>query len=286
MPSKRKLLEGKTSSLATLEDRLKNKAADSKSDEYPDGFFMYVKLISIKPDPNQPRKVFEPKALKELSDSIKAKGVLQPVLVRKDGEGFWLVAGERRYRAAKMAGLEEIPAIFTTGNPSEIALIENLQRENLNPFEEAQAYARMIDEFNYTHEMLAAAIGKARNTITQSLSLNKLPEEIKVACPRADIPKRTLVEIAKMDSPEKMVALYNRVKDFNLTTDDVRAITTRKKQEKKEISPAVLLEKKVAGLIHAVQSADISNEEKGLVVSLFEKVQELQKALRDLIKTV
>jgi ParB family chromosome partitioning protein len=251
-------------------------------DEYTDGFFVRIALDAIMPDPNQPRKTFDQEAMKELSQSIKAKGVLQPVIIRQDGKMFYLVAGERRYRAAKMAGLKEIPAIFTNGNPAEIALIENLQREDLNPIEEAQAYERMIKEYKYTQDKLAAAIGKARATITHTLSLNQLPEVIKEECARAHIPKRTLIEIARQDSPEKMLALYKRVKEFNLTSDEVRSIASKKKG-KPEVSPGVLVLRKVKGLTNSLGTLDLSELEDDERMSLFQEIGRLQKALADLI---
>lgn len=282
MPSKRKQLENsQPTKLATLDKRLKSKPADSKLDEHPDGSFVRIELDRIKPDPNQPRKHFDPEALKELSQSVKTRGVLQPVLIRKDGDMFWLVAGERRYRAAVMAGLKEIPAMFTTGNPAEIALIENLQREDLNPIEEAQAYERMIQEFKYTQEKLAAAIGKARATITHTLALNQLPVVIKEECARAHIPKRTLIEIARLDSPEKMISVFNRVKELNLTSDDVRSIS--KKNTRVEISIASLVMKKVRALANSLEKLDISDVAKKEKLALFHEIEHLQKLLSELL---
>jgi ParB family chromosome partitioning protein len=155
--------------------------------------------------------------------------VLQPVLVRRETDGsITLVAGERRLRAAKRAGLEAIPAILTRGNPAEIALIENLQREDLRPVEEAEALARMMSEHGYTHEQLARVIGKGRSTITEALSLAKLPASIKEECRRADTyPRRLLVEIAKQETPERMLALFKTVQQGHLRSEQVRELTRR-----------------------------------------------------------
>ena len=186
MPSIRKKLAGKKTKLAATQKKEADHPASLNN--FTDGSFYQIEINLIEPDPNQPRQYFDPEALAELSESIKQKGVLQPVIIRRDKDGkIWLVARERRFRAAKMAGLEKIPAILTTGNPAEISLIENIQRENLNPIEEAQAMDRMVKEYKYTQEQLAQVIGKARTTITQTLSLNKLPDEIKTQCPREDI---------------------------------------------------------------------------------------------------
>ena len=136
-----------------------------------------ISLEEIVPNPNQPRRDFNEQALNELADSIKAQGVLQPVLVRPVGSGYELVAGERRLRAANMAGLTEIPALvreMTDQQSLAIALIENLQREDLNPLEEALGYRRLMDEFGLSQEELAKSVGKSRSALANSLRLLKL----------------------------------------------------------------------------------------------------------------
>ena len=135
----------------------------------------------IKPSPKQPRKHFDETALKELSASIRQHGVLQPIVVRKRGEFYEIVAGERRWRAATMAGLREIPAVVKELSDSvtlQLALIENIQRQDLDPFEEAQAYRRLIREYGFKHDQLAEAMGKSRSAITNCLRLLKLPEPV------------------------------------------------------------------------------------------------------------
>ena len=143
----------------------------------------HIPLSTIKPDPNQPRKNFKLKELEELADSIKEHGVLQPILVseRADG-GYEIVSGERRWRASKMAGITEIIAIvkkLPQQQKLEIALIENIQRENLDPIEEAFAYRRLIDEFGLSQQQVAEKVGKARSTIANVVRLLDLPEQIK-----------------------------------------------------------------------------------------------------------
>jgi ParB family chromosome partitioning protein len=136
---------------------------------------------AIQPNPNQPRKAFSSEALNELSTSIKASGVIQPVVVRRLGQGYQLVVGERRWRAARQAGLERIPAVVretTDAESLEIALVENLLREDLNPMEEAEAYQRLLSEFSWTQEELAGRVGKDRSSIANALRLLRLPEEI------------------------------------------------------------------------------------------------------------
>lgn len=142
-----------------------------------------VNIDSIKPNPNQPRKVFNDTSLKELADSIKEKGILQPIVVRDKGEYFEIVAGERRWRAAKIAGLEEIPVIvrndITDVESLELALIENIQREDLNPVELALAYNELIEKYGITQEELAKIVGKSRSAIANTIRLLKLPEKVK-----------------------------------------------------------------------------------------------------------
>ena len=140
-----------------------------------------IPVDEIRPNPYQPRKVFDEDALKELSSSIKQHGVFTPILVKKSIQGYDLIAGERRLRASKLAGLKDIPAIivdFDDQEMMEIALLENIQREDLNVIEEAKAYEKLIQRLNYTQEQLAHRVGKSREHITNLLRLLKLPEDV------------------------------------------------------------------------------------------------------------
>lgn len=140
-----------------------------------------IPVDEIRPNPYQPRKVFNDEALKELSSSIKQHGVFTPILVKKSIQGFDLIAGERRLRASKLAGLKDIPAIivdFDDQEMMEIALLENIQREDLNVIEEAKAYEKLIQRLGYTQEQLAHRVGKSREHITNLLRLLKLPEDV------------------------------------------------------------------------------------------------------------
>jgi ParB family transcriptional regulator, chromosome partitioning protein len=140
-----------------------------------------VPLEEISPNPNQPRRALDPSSLEELAASIKVSGVLQPVIVRKTPRGYELIAGERRWRAARQAGLERIPAIVreaTDGESLELALVENLLREDLNPVEEAEAYTKLLAQFGWTQEELSQRIGKDRSSIANSLRLLRLPDII------------------------------------------------------------------------------------------------------------
>lgn len=141
----------------------------------------YVAIASIQPNPFQPREVFADDALRELTASIREKGLLQPLLVRPFGSGFQLIAGERRFRAAQMAGLDSVPVIVRDapdGESLELALIENIQRENLNAIEEARAFRRLLDEFGLTQDDVARRVGKSRSAVANSVRLLQLPAEI------------------------------------------------------------------------------------------------------------
>ena len=140
-----------------------------------------IKLSLIEPNREQPRKKFDEEALQELSDSIKQYGIIHPLVVKKNADYYEIIAGERRWRAAKMAGLKEVPVIikeYTDQEIVEISLIENIQRENLNPIEEAIAYKRLLDEFHLKQEEVAKRVAKSRTTVTNSLRLLKLDEKV------------------------------------------------------------------------------------------------------------
>jgi ParB family chromosome partitioning protein len=237
----RKKLEGKHSKLGNAPALEPDHPASLNN--YSDGAFYQLPLEAISPDPGQPRKTFDEQALEELSQSIKQNGVLQPVIVRampEQANRFLLVAGERRWRASKIAGLESIPAIISKGNPREISLIENIQRENLKPIEEAEAFREMIEQHGYTQEQLAQAVGKARTTVTEVLSLTRLPAALREECRRADIPRRILVEVAKQKSEKAMLALFSRVRLGGLKGDQVREITRSKGKEAQGQAVAML----------------------------------------------
>lgn len=140
-----------------------------------------VPLTAIRPNPWQPRQEFAAETLAELAESIRAQGILQPLVVRRRGDGYELIAGERRWRAAQMAGLTEVPVLVREVDDRtalELALVENLQRENLNPIEEAQGYAQLLEQFGFTQEEAARRVGKSRAAVANALRLLKLPAEV------------------------------------------------------------------------------------------------------------
>jgi len=282
MPSIRNKLADKKSKLANKKVKVRQHPAD-RDNNYQDGAFYNVEIDLIQSNPHQPRQHFDEEALAELADSIRQKGVIQPIIIRKDEDDIiYLVAGERRLRASRDAGLEKIPAILTKGNPIEIALIENLQRENLKPVEEAEAFSRMIKEYDYTQEQLAKVIGKARSTITETLSLNKLPEEIKKECRRADIPKRTLVEITKKKTPEEMISLFNKVKSGDIKGEQVRE-EVRKRTKKPQRTPAAIAIEKTAILNQNLGKIDLNTVEENEKLELIRGLQNLKNLIARLI---
>lgn len=197
---------------------------------YEKGKLYQIGISSLTPDPDQPRKFFDEQALAELQASIVSHGVLQPILVREGVDGmFVIVSGERRYQAAKNAGLETIPAIITDGEPAEISIIENLLRENLTAIEEAEGIERLRALHEYGLAELATALGKSDSTISEILTLNKLPAAIKDDCRNDPKAMRSiLVLIARQKTAEKMTALYGKYKESGLTVGEVRKKTATK----------------------------------------------------------
>jgi len=185
-----------------------------------------IPVEEVEPNPNQPRQTLGD--LAELAASIKEKGVLEPLLVRRVGGRFQIIAGERRYRAAIEAGLSELPCIVRESSDAEtmeIALVENLQRKDLTPFEEADGLRVLAEKFGYTHEDMAEKLGKSRSTVTESLSLTAMPEEVRQICRLADIQSKSLLlQIVRQGEPEKMVALIERLQNEGNTRADARRI--------------------------------------------------------------
>ena len=172
-----------------------------------------VPIDRIDPNPEQPRQVMGD--LTELKASIVEKGIIEPLIVRPRGERYGIIAGERRYQAAVQLGLTELPVVIRAADESEsieLALVENLQRKNLTAFEEAEALQALVERFAYTHAQLARRLGKSRTSITESLSLTAMPEEVQRLCRLADISsKSVLLEVVRQRSPEAMLALVEQI---------------------------------------------------------------------------
>ena len=190
-----------------------------------------VPIEDIDPNPNQPRQVVGD--LSELVASVREKGILEPILVRPRGSRFQIIAGERRFRAAGEVGLAEIPCVVRDTSDAEmmeLALVENLQRKDLTPFEEADGLKMLADSFGYTHEAMAEKLGKSRTSITEILTLTAMPQAIRDLCRRADIhSKSLLLQIVRQATPEKMAELIGRLQNEGGTREQARRIAKETK---------------------------------------------------------
>lgn len=186
-----------------------------------------IDINKIIPNPRQPRLHFSDKAIQELANSIKEQGIIQPVLVRMKQGTYELIAGERRFRAAKIAGLNVIPAIvkdFSDQQSLEIALIENLQREDLNPMEAAEAYQKLSSEFDIPQEEIAKRVGKSRSSITNTLRLLTLPDEIKESLRSNKISAGHARALLALDTKEKQLELWNKIIETKMSVRDVETV--------------------------------------------------------------
>jgi len=191
-----------------------------------DAIGQLIDIERIDPNPHQPRKHFGD--LSEMVASIKEKGILEPILVRSHEGKYQIIAGERRYQAARIAGLQHLPCVevdVDSRGMLEISLIENLQRKDLSPFEESAAIQRLCDQFRYTHEEIARKLGKSRTVITEALSLNRMPEEIQERCRQADIiSKSMLLQIVRLDTTQEMHRLIDKIAGEGITRDEARRL--------------------------------------------------------------
>jgi ParB family chromosome partitioning protein len=185
-----------------------------------------IPVEQIRPNPDQPRKAIGD--LRDLTDSVREKGVLEPLLVRfvAREDCYYIISGERRYHAARAAGLREIPCIEKTADDAEtleIGLIENIQRKDLTPFEEADGLHRLATHFEYTHEDVARKIGRARSSVTETLSLRNIPDSLRKKCIEQGISSKSLLlQIARQPTEKKMVEMLHRILQGGLTRDEAR----------------------------------------------------------------
>ena len=185
-----------------------------------------IPIDKIRPNPDQPRKQIGD--IRELADSIREKGVLEPLLVRyvPREDMYYIISGERRYHASQTAGLRELPCIEKIADDAEtleLALIENLQRKDLTPFEEADGLCRLQEQFDYTHDDIAKKIGRARSSVTETMSLRVIPDEVRRACLESGInTKSLLLQVARQPSEKKMYEMVHRIAQGGLTRDEAR----------------------------------------------------------------
>ncbi len=195
-----------------------------------------IKISDIRPNPYQPRKRFNEEKLQELADSIKEHGLFQPIIVKKSIKGYELVAGERRTRASQLAGLTEIPAIvkdFTDKEMMEVALLENIQREDLNPIEEAEAYSKIMESSNITQDELAKRVSKSRSYITNVLGLVSLPEEIKLLVIDKKLSMAHAKILSKIGDDEYAVRLADKIVSEGISIRSLEKIVSDEKVPKK-----------------------------------------------------
>ena len=215
---------------ATGKKQTAGKTEESPSEE---SGVLYVSIDDIRPNTAQPRKVFDEEKLEELAASVERHGVIQPVVLRRHGVGYELVAGERRWRAARMAGLKEIPCIVKELSDEEnmlLAIIENMQREDLNPIEEAEGLKQMIDSYGLTQEQVSYSVGKSRPYITNSLRLLKLPGKVQELAAEGKITTGHARALAAVKSQQKQIELATRAAKEGLSVRQIEALAKETKE--------------------------------------------------------
>ena len=240
MPIKKKGLGKGLDSLIPDNKSMKSvtseKTVESKEDAAAKSGVQVMKINEVEPNRDQPRKNFDEDALLELSDSIKQFGVLQPLLVRKRKDYYEVIAGERRWRAAKLAGVKEVPVIekeYTDQEILEIGLIENIQRENLNPIEEAIAYKRLLEEFNLKQDEVAERVSKSRTAVTNSMRLLKLSDKVQQMIIDDMISTGHARALLAIDDPELQYTLANKIFDEKLSVRETEKLVKEIKNPKK-----------------------------------------------------
>ena len=240
MPIKKKGLGKGLDSLIPDNKSMKSvtseKTVESKEDAAAKSGVQVMKINEVEPNRDQPRKNFDEDALLELSDSIKQFGVLQPLLVRKRKDYYEIMAGERRWRAAKLAGVKEVPVIekeYTDQEILEIGLIENIQRENLNPIEEAIAYKRLLEEFNLKQDEVAERVSKSRTAVTNSMRLLKLSDKVQQMIIDDMISTGHARALLAIDDPELQYTLANKIFDEKLSVRETEKLVKEIKNPKK-----------------------------------------------------
>ena len=214
----------------------KSETSKSTEKQEPQNGELMMKINMVEPNRDQPRKNFEEDALLELADSIKQMGVLQPLLVRKRNDYYEIIAGERRWRAAKIAGLKEVPVIikdYTEQEIVEIGLIENIQRENLNPIEEAMAYKKLLEEFHLKQDEVAERVSKSRTAVTNSMRLLKLNEKVQQMIIDDMITTGHARALLAIDDQEQQYILANKIFDEKLSVRETEKLIKDIKNPKK-----------------------------------------------------
>ncbi len=266
------------------------KALIPVTDEKVGGAFE-IAVEDVRPNRYQPRKIFDDVKLTELVNSIREKGVVQPIIVQKSDSGYELIAGERRWRAAQKAGLNKIPAIIkevSSEESLELALIENIQRENLNPIEEARAYHRLSDEFYQTQEDIAKKVGKDRSSVANFLRLLKLPKEIQDGISNEELTMGHARALLSLDSAKEQISLKDRIVKRKMSVREVESYVNRSREAKKEsIKKRVdIFKDRLEGELQRFFGTDVKilkGRNKGKIEIIFYTDEDLERII-DLIK--
>ena len=249
-----------------------------------------IPVSLIKANPNQPRREFDPEALQELSDSIKEIGIIQPITLRKMDDGtYQIIAGERRFRASQLAGLAAVPAYIRTAddeNVMEMALIENIQREDLNAMEIALAYQNLLEEYHLTQERLSERVGKKRTTIANYLRLLKLPAQIQMALKNRELDMGHARALLALDNPVEQINLFQEIQTFGYSVRKVEEIIKNKKQKampskSKEEKPSDydLLKHHLANFFQTDVQLTCNAKGKGKIAISFKNEEELERII-------
>lgn len=223
--------------LIPVSSDVKNNKRANSSSEKEKGPETLVKITMVEPNREQPRKTFDEESLNELAESIKQFGLLQPILVQDRKDYYEIIAGERRWRAAKIAGLKEVPVIIknlTEQEIVEISLIENIQRENLNPIEEALAYKKLLNEFHLKQEEVAERVSKSRTAVTNSMRLLKLAEEVQKMVVKEEITTGHARALLGIEDEEQQISTAKKIVDEKLSVRDIEKLVKNMNKSAKE----------------------------------------------------
>ena len=255
-----------------------------------------VKINEVEPNREQPRKDFDEDALMELADSIKQFGILQPLLVQKKKDYYEIIAGERRWRAAKIAGIKEVPIIvknYTDQEIVEISLIENIQRENLNPIEEAMAYKRLLEEFDLKQDEVAERVSKSRTAVTNSMRLLKLSDRVQQMIVDDMISTGHARALLVIDDEEQQYMLANKIFDEKLSVRETEKLVKTLKNPKREVKKTIIehtfvyenLEEQMKNIIGTKVSVNPKANGKGKIEIEYYSEEELER-IYDLIMSI
>jgi ParB family chromosome partitioning protein len=267
--------------MSSIQDKMRGKFSEVVPSDVKRMFL--VELSKITPNPDQPRKTFNEDSLRELADNIQEYGQIQPIVL-KPGDGddtYILAAGERRYRAHQLLGKTHIYAVLTDGDVDEIALIENIQREDLPPLELAESLARLMEKHSWNQPKLAETIGKKRTTVNELLRLNQLPVEIKERCRTFDpdtISKSLLLQIARLDDPQQQLDAWQRAMEGVITTVQHARDHRQGRSAGTPSSPATPVLNSAKAFIKrlsAVETQDLNEDDRYRLVELKKQINDL-----------